>query len=91
MKVKIERIRYSRLRINEFTLVTIYTIDICGKQDNNGMHLGKSYGELSAFRPSLESLQVYVRKNEKMTRLARLGELDEERDKLIRCVNNVVN
>ena len=88
MKVKIERIRYNHLRINEFTLVAIYIIDICGKHDNDGMYLGKSYGELSAFRPSLESLQVYVRKNEKMTRL---GELDDERDKLIRCVNSVVN
>ena len=63
MKVKIERISYNHLRINEFTLVAIYIIDICGKHDNDGMYLGKSYGELSAFRPSLESLQVYVRKN----------------------------
>ncbi|MDR0604216.1 MAG: hypothetical protein LBG80_07955, partial [Bacteroidales bacterium] len=88
MKVKIERIMYSRLRLNEFTLVAIYIIDICGKYDNYGMSLGKSYGELLAFRPALESLGVYVRKNEKMTRL---GELDDECDKLIRCVNSVVN
>jgi hypothetical protein len=50
--------------------------------------LGKSYSELSVFRPELESLHVYVRKNEKMTRL---GELDDERNKLIRCMNNVIN
>jgi hypothetical protein len=52
------------------------------------MHLDKSYAELLTFRPVLESLKVYVPKNEKMTRL---GKLDEERDDLIRCVNNVVN
>jgi hypothetical protein len=87
MKVKIEKIHYKQLRIDEYVLVVIYTIDICGKYDIVSMHLEKSYGELSAFRPDLESLKVYVRKNEKMTRM---GELDDERDDLIRCVNNVV-
>jgi hypothetical protein len=83
MKVKIERIRYNDLRINEFVLVVIYIIDFCGKYNNETLHLEKSYGELSAFRPVLESLKVYVRKNEKLTRL---GQSDDERDALIRCV-----
>jgi glutathione S-transferase len=88
MKEKIERIRYTALRVDEFTLVAIYTIDICGKYNNEILYLGKSYGELSSFRSALESLQVNVRKNEK---LIRLGKLDTERGSLIRCVNNVVN
>lgn len=88
MKVKIGRIYYKQLRIDEYALVVIYIIDICRKYNILSMHLRKSYAELSAFRPALESLKVYVRKNEKMTRL---GELDDERDDLIRCVNNVVN
>jgi hypothetical protein len=88
MKVKIERIRYKSLRLDEFILVVIYTIDICGKHNNVILHLDKSFDELSSFRPVLESLKVYVRKNEKVTRL---GELDDERDTLIICVNNVVN
>jgi hypothetical protein len=88
MKTKIERIHYRQLRIDEYVLVVIYTIDICGKYSISAMHLEKSYGELYAFRPKLESLKVYVRKNEKMTRL---GKLDGERDGLIRCVNNVVD
>jgi hypothetical protein len=88
MKVKIGRIRYSRLRLDEFILVAIYIIDICGKHNNETLHLGKSYDELRAFRPGLESLKVYIRKNEK---LVRLGKLDDERDTLIRCVNNVAD
>jgi hypothetical protein len=88
MKTKIERIHYTQLRVDEYVLVVIYTIDICGKYNIAAMHLEKSYGELSAFRPKLESLKVYARKNKKLTRL---GELDDERDDLIRCVNNVVN
>jgi hypothetical protein len=88
MKVKIERIRYTSLRMDEFVPVAIYTVDICGKYNNEALHLGKSYGELSAFRPVLESVKVYMRKNKKLTRL---GKLDEERDVLIRCVNNTVN
>lgn len=88
MKIKIERIRYAQLRNDEFALVAIYTIDICGKYDNNLLHLGKSYSELSTFRPGLESLKVHVRKNEKV---ARMGKLDMERDILLRCMNNVVN
>jgi hypothetical protein len=88
MKEKIERIRYAYLRVDEFTLVAVYTIDICMKYNNEAMYLGKSYNELSSFRPALESLHVNVRKNEKMTRL---GKLDTERGTLIRCVNNVVN
>jgi hypothetical protein len=88
MKVKIERIRYSSLRMDEFVLVAIYTVDICGKYNNEALHLGKSYGELLTFRPVLESMKVYVRKNEKLTRL---GKLDDERDSLIRCANSVVN
>jgi hypothetical protein len=88
MKIKIERIQYDRLRVYEFALVAIYTIDICGKYNNLVLHLEKSYGELFVFRPVLESLKVYVPKNEKMTRL---GKLDEKRDILIRCINNVVS
>jgi hypothetical protein len=88
MKEKIERIKYAYLRVDEFTLVAIYTIDICGKYDNENLHLGKSYGELSSFRPTLESLKVNVRRNEKLTIL---GKLDTERGILIRCVNNVVS
>jgi hypothetical protein len=88
MKVKIERIRYTSLRLDEFILVAIYTIDICGKHNNTVLHLDKSFGELLSFRPVLESLRVYVRKNDKMTRL---GTLDDERGALIICVNNVVS
>jgi hypothetical protein len=88
MKVKIKRIRYSDLRTNEFVLVAIYIIDICGKHNNEVLHLGKSYSELLTFRSSLESLKVYVRKNEKLTRL---GQSDDERDDLIRCVGKVVD
>jgi hypothetical protein len=88
MKVKIERIRYGNLRTDEFVLVAIYIIDICGKYDNEVLYLGKSYGELSEFRSALESIRVYVRRNEKITRL---GKLDDERDTLIRCIISVVN
>jgi hypothetical protein len=88
MKVKIERIKYTNLRFDEFILVVIYTIDICGKYNNTALHLDKSYNELSSFRPVLESLKVYVRKNAKMTVL---GELDNERDILIRCIIFAVN
>jgi hypothetical protein len=87
MKVKIERIRYASLRLDEFVLVAIYIIDIGGQHNNVVLHLDKSFGELSEFRPVLESLKVYVRKNEK---LIFLGQLDSERGALIRSVNNVV-
>ncbi|MDR1584167.1 MAG: hypothetical protein LBS55_13100, partial [Prevotellaceae bacterium] len=66
MKVTIGRTRYSQLRNNEFALAAIYTIYISGKYDNEALHLGKSHSELSEFRPDLESLKVYERKNEKI-------------------------
>jgi hypothetical protein len=88
MKIKFERIHYKQLRIDEYILVVIYTIDICRKYNIAAMHLKKSYSELAGFRNDLESLKVHVRKNEKMTRL---GKLDGERDSLIRCINNVVD
>ncbi|MDR1864773.1 MAG: DUF6261 family protein [Bacteroidales bacterium] len=87
MKVKIERIPYARLRNDEFPVVYGQTIGICGRYDMNGLHLGKSYGELLTFRPTLESLTVYLRKNEK---LALAGKIDVERDALIGAVNRVV-
>jgi hypothetical protein len=87
MKVKIERINFSHLRNDEFVLVALYIIVIGGKYDNGKLYLEKSYNELLAFRALLESLKVYMRKNEKMVRL---GEIDKERDILIVCINNVV-
>jgi hypothetical protein len=87
MKVKIVRIHYANLRNNEFPVVYGQTVGICEKYDMHGLQLGKSYGELLAFRPALESLTVYLRKNGK---LALAGKTDVERDILINTVNRVV-
>jgi hypothetical protein len=87
MKTKITRINYGRLRNHEFILVVIYTINLCGKYDNKKLYLDKSYEELLEFRPVLESIKVYVHKNEKLNLL---GVLDIERDTLITCTNNTV-
>jgi uncharacterized protein YozE (UPF0346 family) len=88
MKTKIERIPYDKLRVDEFTLVVIYIVSICGKYNNDALHLGKSYSELLMFLPPFESLKVYVRKNAKVTLLSKL---DDERDAMIRCVNKVID
>jgi hypothetical protein len=87
MKTNIGRILYSQLHNDEFALAAVYTIDISGKYDNEALHLGKSYAELVAFRPVLESLKVYERKSAK---IARLGKLDVERDILLGCLNKSV-
>jgi hypothetical protein len=87
MKVKIDRPYYSRLRNDEYTLVALHTIGICGKYDNKMLYLDKSYNELYTFYPVLESIKVHERKNMK---IAQLNDLDMERDILITCTNNVV-
>ncbi|MDR2407877.1 MAG: DUF6261 family protein [Bacteroidales bacterium] len=87
MKIKIERVHFSHLRNDEYALVVLYIINIGGKYDVKKLFLEKSYNELLSFRSPLESLKIYVRKNEKMVRL---GDLDRERDILIVCINNVV-
>jgi hypothetical protein len=87
MKVKIERIHYALLRNDEFPVVYGQTVGICEKYDMNGLQLGKSFGELLTFRPTLESLTVYLRKNEN---LVLAGRIDVERDTLINSVNRVV-
>jgi hypothetical protein len=87
MKIKIVRIHYANLRNNEFPVVYGQTVGICEKYGMDALHLGKSYNELIAFRPALESLTVYLRKNEK---LALAGKTDVERDMLINIVNRVV-
>jgi hypothetical protein len=87
MNVKIERIHYASLRNDEFPVVYGQTVNICEKYDMNSLHLGKSFGELISFRPVLESLTVYMRKN---TKLAQAGKVEVERDLLINTVTWVV-
>jgi hypothetical protein len=87
MKTKIDRPNFNRLRNDEFILVVIYIIIICSKYDNRKLFLEKSYAELVTFRPLLESVKVYVRKNEKISHLKKL---DAERDMLIKCIYKVV-
>jgi hypothetical protein len=87
MNIKISRVHYSNLRLYEFATAYDQTISICEKHDINTLHLSKSYGELVAFRPIIESLKVYLRKNQK---LERVGKLDNERDILINITIRVV-
>jgi hypothetical protein len=87
MKKNIERIDLSHLRNDEFALVVLYIIIIGGKYDVRKLFLEKSYNELLSFRSPLESMKIYVRKNEKM---GKLGDLDRERDIMIICINNTV-
>jgi hypothetical protein len=87
MKIKIIRVHYAHSRNDEFPIIYWQTVSICSKYDMENLHLAKSYGELSAFGPDMESLTIYLRKNEK---LAMAGQLDVERDILINTTNRVV-
>jgi hypothetical protein len=87
MKVKIERVHYASLRNDEFPTVYGQTINVCEKYDMPSLHLEKSYSELTSFRPVLESLTVYLRKNAK---LAQAGKVEVERDTLTNTVTRVV-
>jgi hypothetical protein len=87
MKIKINRVDYSQLRNDEFPFVYEQTVMICEKHNVNSIHLGKSYDELVSFRPEIESLKVYLRKNKKF---ASAGNMDVERDTLTNTLNRVV-
>lgn len=87
MKVKIDRVPYPSLRNDEFPVVYGQTVSICEKHDMQSLHLEKSFGELISFRPSIESLTVYLRKNTKQTQIS---ELDFERDTLANAVVRTV-
>ncbi|MDR1601876.1 MAG: DUF6261 family protein [Tannerella sp.] len=87
MKIKIERVRYTALRNDEFPVIYEQTLNICEKHDMKQLHLDKSYGELLTFRPSIEQMTVYLRKNSK---LAAAGKVEYERDRLISVLNKVV-
>jgi hypothetical protein len=86
MKEKIDRVPYSSLRNDEFPVVYNQTVNICERHDMRSLHLEKSYGELLSFRPQLDSLTVYLRKNLK---LAIAGKSETERDVLINTVQRV--
>jgi hypothetical protein len=87
MKVKIERVPYPSFRNDEFPTVYGQTIHICEKHDMRRLYLEKTYDELISFRPTIESLTVYLRKNAK---LAHIGSLDVERDKYTQTLNKIV-
>jgi hypothetical protein len=87
MKTKIFRVHYSSLRNSEFTTVYNQLIAICEKHDIPAFHLDKSYGELISYRPKLSSLEVYLRKNDK---LEAVGKIDHERDILTNITIHVV-
>jgi hypothetical protein len=87
MKIKIIRVHYALLRNDEFPVIYGQTVGICNKYDMGKFHLEKSYGELAAFGSDIESLTVYLRRNEK---LAMAGLLDVERDTLINTTHRVV-
>lgn len=87
MKVKISRIDYQGLWNSEFTGVVQRTVSIAGKYKTGEIHLGKSYDELAAFVPQLDGMIKYVYKSEK---LEAAGELDAERDTLIKAAVNIV-
>jgi hypothetical protein len=80
MKVKIERVSYPHLWNSEFPLVVDQTLSICEKYDMQSMMLEKSYNELVSYRPQLNSMSVYSRKNAK---IVAAGIFDSERDSLI--------
>lgn len=80
MKVKIERINYPHLWNSEFPLVVDQTLSICDKYDMESLMLKKSYDELVSYRPRLNSMSIYSRKNEK---IVVAGIFDSERDSLI--------
>jgi hypothetical protein len=87
MKIKIVRVNYYNLRLYEFVIVYEQTLGVCEKYDMNALRLEKSYGELVSYRPTIESLKVHLRKNEK---LAFVGKLDDERDGLTNVAIHVV-
>jgi hypothetical protein len=87
MKIKIDRVHYQNLRLYEFAIVYEQTAGICEKHDISALHLDKSYGELASYQPTIESLKVYLRKNEK---LGRVGKLDDERGLLMNVTIHVV-
>jgi hypothetical protein len=49
MKVKIERIPYASLRVEEFPSVYGQTLQICRRHNPDGLHLGKSWQEPTSF------------------------------------------
>ncbi|MDR2886442.1 MAG: DUF6261 family protein [Bacteroidales bacterium] len=87
MKTDIIRVHYTKLWNSEFPGAVQRTISIAGKYKMDEMHLGKSYGELTAFVPQLAGMVTLVRKNEKLEEAA---EIDVERDTLIRAAVNIV-
>ncbi|MDR1154968.1 MAG: DUF6261 family protein [Bacteroidales bacterium] len=87
MKVKIERIHYASLRVDEFPSVYGQTLQICRRYNPDGLYLGKSWQELTSFEPDFQALTVYLRKNDKATQL---NATDMERDVLINCIVKVV-
>ncbi len=87
MKTKIARPHYANLHNNEYPLAAERTISIAEKYDMQGMKLGRSFGILSSFRPRLQAMKVYIRKNKK---IEAAGLLDSERDTLVKAFRGVV-
>ncbi len=87
MKTKIVRPHYVNLRNNEYPLAAERTISIAEKYSVQEMKLGRSFGILSGFRPRLQAMKVYVRKNKK---IEAAGLLDSERDTLVKAFRGVV-
>ena len=86
MKLKIDRVHHAILRNNEFPTVFHHTLKIAGKHNPEALHLEKSFAELESFVATIDAMEVYVRKYEK---LSLAGELDMERDRLSNTVYKV--
>ena len=86
MKLKIERVHHSHLRNNEFPTVFLQTVRIGRKHNPQALKLEKSFGELESFVATIDEMEVYVRKYEK---LSLAGDLDMERDLLSNTVYKV--
>lgn len=85
MTIIINRIPYKSLRVSEYPLLVKQTLEIGSKYDVDALHLKKSFKRLSDCMPAVEKIRAQESKSEHSKNLQ---ELDEERDAILRAINN---
>lgn len=85
MVVIINRIGNRLLKVSEYPLFIKQTIEIGSKYDVDALHLKKSFNRLNDCLPSVEKIRAHESKSEHSKSLQ---ELDEERDAILRAINN---